>query len=287
MNKIPVFLHIPKNAGTYVLGVTMELFRYYGISKGWRNKIGWNLNLRRILLQKKDKQIATLFVYDPEEIRNKNECFKQYPQDEYCNLIDIENLKEISSKNRITLFSIIIEDEGAKLIKTGLFDSLCNQNNSDAAYCTILREPFDRCQSIYSYITSSSSSHEPTHGAIKFKTFEAYLNSYQLEDSWLIRNLIDIPDSSREITEEDYYQACFILNQFKIKDVSKTDNLINEVFLECYNIDQSIITNGLRVAKNETLNKQKFYFDQLNEKTKQVFLNRTKFDRRLYDKYCK
>ena len=77
-------------------------------------------------------------------------------------------------------------------------------------------------------------------GTIKFKTFEEYLNSYQLEDSWLIRNLINIPDS-REITEEDYYQACFILDQFKIKDISKTDFLINEAFIEYYNTLINII----------------------------------------------
>jgi hypothetical protein len=288
MNKIPVFLHIPKNAGTYVLGVTMELFRHYGISKGWRNKIGWNLNLRRILLQKNGTQIATLFVHDPEEVRNNNEIFKPHNSHRYCNLLDAGDLKEISLKNKPTLFSIIIEAEGAKLIKTGLFDSLCNQNNSDAAYCTILREPFDRCQSMYSYITSSSSSHEPTHGAIKFKTFEEYLNSYQLEDSWLIRNLINIPDSNREITEEDYEQACFILNRFKIKDITSTNSLIDDVFFQCYEIDTNTIKNELNTFnKNVTLNKQKFYFDQLNEKTKQFFLNRTKFDRRLYDEFCK
>jgi hypothetical protein len=148
-----------------------------------------------------------------------------------------------------------------------------------------LREPFDRCQSLYSYITSSSSNHEPTHGTIKFKTFEEYLNSYQLEDSWLIRNLINIPDS-REITEEDYYQACFILDQFKIKDISKTDFLINEAFIEYYNIDQSIIINDLsKIKKNETLNKQKICFSELNEETKMTFLRRTEFDRRLYKKY--
>lgn len=284
MNKIPVFLHIPKNAGTYVLSVTMALFRHYAIKKNWNAGISY-LNLRRILLQKNGTQAATLFVYDPEEVRNNNEIFKKHNTHQYCNIVDMENLKEISLKNKLMLFSIIIEDEGVKLIKNGLFDSLCNQNNSNAAYYTILREPFDRCQSLYSYITSSSSNHEPTHGTIKFKTFEEYLNSYQLEDSWLIRNLINIPDS-REITEEDYYQACFILDQFKIKDISKTDFLINEAFIEYYNIDQSIIINDLsKIKKNETLNKQKICFSELNEETKMTFLRRTEFDRRLYKKY--
>lgn len=61
--KIPDFLHIPKNAGTYVLGWTMTLFRYYGIAKDWNDKVGWNYNLRRILLQHENKQIATLVFF--------------------------------------------------------------------------------------------------------------------------------------------------------------------------------------------------------------------------------
>jgi hypothetical protein len=287
MNKIPVFLHIPKNAGTYVLSMTMTLFRYYGIIKGWRNKTGWNLNLRIILLEQDRKQIATMFVYDPEEIRNTNADFKQHSENKYCNIIDVDSFKKELKTKKLILFSIVVEDHGIKFVKDGLYEKFCEEIKSVPLYYTLLRDPFDRSLSMYHYITSSSSIHEPTHGAIKFKTFEDYLNSYQLEDSWLIRNLINIP-YSREITEEDYEHSCFILNQFKIKDISKADNLINEVFLECYNIDQSIITDDLRnIEKNVTLNKNKICFSELNEETKNNFLKRTECDFKIYNKYCK
>lgn len=230
MNKIPVFLHIPKNAGTYVLGVTMSVFRYYGISKGWRNENNWQLNFRRILLQKDGIQIATLFVYDPKKIRSTNIKFKPFPDNEYCNVVELNDFCEEFKRGQLTLFSIIIEDNGAEHIKDGLFNELCSiQANSTPFYYTILRNPYERALSLYSYITSPASFHEPTHYKIISKTFEAYIKSYQLEDSWVIRKLNKIPDDN-VITEEIFKEACSILNNFAVKDISCTDELIHQTF---------------------------------------------------------
>ena len=286
MNKIPVFLHIPKNAGTYVLGVTMSLFRYYGTRKGWKNKIGWNLNLRRILLQKKDKQIATLFVYDPEEIRHVNLKFKSLPTNEYCNVVDLNDFCKEFKRNQLTLFSIIIEDHGVKYIKDGLFDGFCTQADSTPFYYTILRDPYERALSLYSYITSSASLHEPTHNKFICGTFIDYINSYQLEDSWLIRKLSKIPDNEK-ITEDAFNEACSILNNFTIKDIFYTDQLLQDTFLTCYGISQNLgDQTSINANKNSNSKKTKIKFDELNEETKKIFLERTEFDKRLYQKYC-
>jgi len=285
MNKIPVFLHIPKNAGTYVLGVTMSLFRHYGIIKGWRNKPNWNLNLRRILLQKEGVQIATVFVYDPEEVRKTNKNFKSHHMDEYCNTVDIDHFKDELKNKKIVLFSIIVESEGVKYIKDKLYDTICDVYNCSAYYYTILRNPFDRAVSMYHYISGGKSTHEPTHGMIKSDKLETYLKSYQLEDSWLIRRLNDISDD-QPITENDFNQTCFILNQFKIKDISKTDELINDVFFECYGVDQNIITDRMsKINRNITSNKQEITFDALSEDTKPQFLKRTYWDQQIYERY--
>jgi hypothetical protein len=286
MNKIPVFLHIPKNAGTYVLGWTMVLFRYYGIARNWNDGVGWFYNLRRILLQHESKQIATLFVYDPYNVRDSNKNFIQHPTHQYCNIVSYDAFVEELKNKKLTLFSIIVESDGVPYIKDNLYNDICEQNNSYPLYYTIFRDTYNRSESLYSYIKSCKSSHEPTHNAIKSKTFVEYLNSYELEDSWLIRKLTNITDNEI-INEEIFNKACIILDEFKIKDIKHTDELIDEVFKECYNIDQSTASDKDRgVFRNSTSSNSTFTFDDLDEKTKSSFLTRTDFDRKLYTKYC-
>jgi hypothetical protein len=291
MNQVPIFLHIPKNAGTYVLGYTMEMFRCYGILSGWRNKKNWNIDLRRIILQNNEGvQISTIFLYDPEKIRDSNKYFLKYPQDEYCNIVSLNNfLEEISKKNdKLQIFSILIEDHGIKYIKDHLYDDICNINNISPLYYTILRNPYERALSLYSYLGSSYSHHEPTHGTIKTSTFEEYINSNQLEDSWLIRRLLNLPDNSI-ISSKNYEDACVLLDKFKIKNINEVESLLNEVFFLSYQITKEKIKDLFidSINKNRYNYKIKIPFESLNEQTKKNFSLRTRFDADIYNKYCK
>ena len=89
MTKLPVFLHIPKNAGTYVLSWIMIFFRFYGISSGWNDKYGWNLKLRRIAVTFEEKVILTVFVYDKHDVCITNKSFVKDKTDHYCNYIPL------------------------------------------------------------------------------------------------------------------------------------------------------------------------------------------------------
>jgi hypothetical protein len=287
MNKIPVFLHIPKNAGTYVLGWTMKLFRYYGISRGCNNVIDWNFNFRRILLQYDGFQIATVFAHDAYNIRKNNKSFIQHPTHEYCNIVDARSFLEELKNKRLDVFSIIIEDNGIKFLENSLYESICEFNNKCPLYYTLFRNPYDRAESLYNYLTSDKSLHEPTHNAIKAKSFIEYLNSYELEDSWLIRKLTQISNSDI-IDERIFDKACSVLDVFNIRDIKYTDELFDNVFGECYGIDQSIVNSSDKdINKNSTVKKYKTSFDELDDITRDVFLERTRFDRKLYNKYCK
>ena len=86
--------------------------------------------------------------------------------------------------------------------------------------------------------------------------------------------------------EEIFNKACIILDEFKIKDIKHTDELIDEVFTECYNISQNIVDNNDRSVFKNSTSSDTFVFDDLDEKTKNAFLTRTEFDRKLYTKYC-
>jgi hypothetical protein len=75
--------------------------------------------------------------------------------------------------------------------------------------------------------------------------------------------------------------------KLKIKDIKHTDESIDEVFAECYNIDQKVVSDKDRnIFKNSTSSNNTFAFNDLDEKTKSSFLTRTEFDRKLYTKYC-
>jgi hypothetical protein len=287
MNKIPAFLHIPKNAGTYVLSWTMKLFRYYAISNSWNNKKNWNLALRRILLQNEDKQqIATVFAYDPEGITNSNENFRQHETDKYCNYVNVKSfLTELKNK-KIQIFSLIVEGRGVYLLKENFWEDMLQSIGGTPVFYTVFRNIYDRTESLYNYINSDNSKHEQTHNSIKSNTFEEYIKSYQLEDSWLIRALTKTSDYE-SIDEFKFDEACQVLDKFQISDITNVDNLFNKIFNECYGIDQSIVpSKDTDINKNSTV-KERFDYNKLNEETKTTFLRRTEFDRRLYTKYCK
>jgi hypothetical protein len=290
MNKIPVFLHIPKNAGTYVLSVTEKIFRFHCIKKGWNNKLDWSLSLRKFhVVDSEQKQYATLFVHDPNSNRDINNKIKKHNERPHVNLVDINDVEivlEDFQNKKFELFSVIIEPRGVKLITKSFFQNICEKTNKIPLYYTIFRKPYERALSLYNYIKSEDSVHEPTHNIIHADTFEEYLRSHQLEESWIIRSLACVRDGAT-ISEEDFKTVCNILKNFKIVDITKTDNLIDEVFMECYGVTRDIIKDHKNINKNATQKVINKSFDNLNDELKQLFLERTKFDNRLYDYFIK
>jgi len=290
MEKLPIFLHIPKNAGTYVFSVTENIFRFYCIEKGLNKKTYWNLSLRKFcVLDSNQNQYATLFVYDPDSNRNINNKIKSHSQSPYLDIIHIDDLdivlEDFQSK-KFYLFAIIIEPLGAKIIKDSFFQNICKKANRIPLYYTIFRKPYERALSLFSYIKSEKSIHESTHDSIQADTFEEYLRSNQLEESWTTRTLACVRDEVL-ISEEDFKTACNILENFKIADITKTDDLIDEVFMECYGVTKDIIKNTTTINKNSTQKVICQSFDNLNDELKQFFLERTKFDNRLYEFFIK
>jgi len=154
-----------------------------------------------------------------------------------------------------------------------------------------LREPYGRTLSLFSYLQSSQSAHEPSHGAYDSNTFIEHLNSPQLQGSWLIHNLLNVPDPEI-ITQDHYEQTCNILDNMLVSDISDVDYVIVKIFNECYNLGLDIkdflnkkITRGLRINTNTTKDKLEYPFESLDEETKNHFLNQTKWDYKIYNKY--
>jgi hypothetical protein len=286
-NNIPVFLHIPKNAGTFVISALMDIFRYYGTTQNWNNEYGWNIRLRRIHVETKNKTVLTLFAYDADNIRLTHPCLKQSKEDPYVTIVDLNDFYNNFKTITLGLFAVIIESDGVALLQEKILPLLENiiTPQVNYRYYLLLRDPLSRAHSMFCYILSENSKHECTHNALKSLTFEEYITSYEVEDSWIIRTFLNLP-LEHIITDEDFKQTCLFLNKFKIAEVSKAYQLLEEMVDVCYNVNLQNIPNtfltDLRKNKTDNSNNQIVIKDN-NSIVK--FTIRTYYDYRLYQHF--
>jgi hypothetical protein len=287
MTQIPVFLHIPKNAGTYVLGWCFNLVRMQGILTKKNSQLGWNIALRLILVKKDGQTIFTVVGYDPDHLKNSKFIINN--DNRYISEIDIDLF--LNEMHKIEISSIHIESYGFKFLKTDFFKILFSQLNVEPLYFCLLRDPLSRAYSMYNYILSNNSKHEDTHGKIKSRSFFEYLRSYELEDCWIIRSLTQIHDN-KIIDESDFEQSCSFLDLVKIDDIKNVDALLNDVFEKTYSINMDFLKTHLSKnidTRNKTFSaeKDKISISCLDEETKIKYLDRTQYDYKIYNKYIK
>ena len=291
---LPVFHHIAKNAGTYVLSWMMMLCRKYNLFNGSADIEGWGAHrIRRGLLHLEDGKQLTCCYYTPTDINRHNPNFCMHStEDMSSDDVDIETFIECITSKDVVPFSISIDPMGPgwKSARLAIDRIRESANLKHLLHFTVLRNPFDRAQSLFHYLGSDSSKHEPTHGSIKSPTFFKYVKSDELEDSWFLRSLLDLGE---DVVIEPYHLTLAhntYLKNFRIKDISEVDNLIDSVFHGVYgvmrkDVEESVVNNNL--DKNETPNKHKIDINYLSEETRQKFLDRTYWDRKLWERYCK
>jgi hypothetical protein len=210
--------------------------------------------------------------------------------------------------DELLVFAVLVEprNSGSSFVESELIgweDNLnfINQiciahNRKPINFCT-LREPFSRATSLFNYVKSSDSDHEfITEGSevcdffdIKSETFEEYIQTGELEDSWFIRQLLSLP-YNQPITEESATLAINKLKDFKIKDIAQVDSLIEEIFSKSYNLSfldlfKSNPDYSLNKHQSSKINTLKF--DQLSPDLQQKFLDRTMWDKKVYKHFIK
>ena len=284
VRKIPVFYHIPKNAGTYVSDLMLIAFRYYRRPyTDWLRMYRPERDSIKCLQVIKDGfMVAKLLVGDPSSFCEHNLKFaKKHSSVEW----DIQ-LQDIHSEALMNffLFGVIVEGRGFK-VKSLILNLL---NGYIPHQFLILREPFSRAQSLCSYIKSERSIHERTHGLIKADTFEDYIMSEQLEDSWIIRNLIPV-ENSIPLNEQHFNEAVNILSQFNIYSIKDTTHAVQEAFLTCYDFDvlKVKLNHWDEIHKNENKKTNKLQIKNLSPEIQQTFNNRTFWDNKLYNTFIK
>jgi len=280
--KIPVFYHIPKNAGTYIISHCINTFLYYR-----RNFTSWNSlydstnvsTIKTINLTNENLIIARIIVGDPNLFIDKNlNIFNKDSKHEFNLEYNKLNTNLIKS---LFIFSIIIESNGF-----GNHDNILNPFDCyDLKKIIILREPFSRLQSLFLYIKSDNSKHELDRKEINVDSFEEYINSHYLEDSWLIRNLINVSNDVC-LNEEHFKEVCNILKTFDVYDIKNVNKCIKDAYMLCYNLnmdDEMITRDTLR--KNEN-NYKKIKFEELSSDTQKIFIERTYWDNKIYERFC-
>ena len=262
-NKLPVFFHIPKNAGTYTNNMCFSF-------------------MQRFAAGKKHYHVD---VYKDGIIYYRFICYSEHPLNEKFEQLNHKclykiNLKDLSFDG-LFVFMLRIADSGFSDYKEDIYKKL--DKNRKLCEFLVLRDPYERALSLFSYLKSSQSSHESTNGMFGDMTFVEYLNSPYLEGSWLIRRLLKIPNET-PITKEHFDNTCQILDGFLISDIKNVDKLISKVFYMCFNIKDCNIDQQ-KIYSNKTKEKITHDFDSLSEKTRDNFNKQTKWDQLLFNKY--
>ena len=301
---LPVFHHIAKNAGTYALSWMMMLCRKYYILNGSRSVKGWTSDrIRRSIVTLPNNRQLTCCIYTKTDIHKSSVDFVHRPQgDGNSDWVKFNAFIKLIKSQDVEVFSVSVDPlhwGGAYVVKPNDYidvnhdDTIKYINEIAVANhrqhlleFTVLRDPYARSRSLYNYIKSDNSAHEPNHDSIVSDDFYEYLTSYELEDSWIIRTVLSLRDDV--IIEPRHFTACCkYLDHWRIADISNVDLLIDKVFHGSYGILQrDVEPEVVDVWKNSTPHKVKIRFQDLRRDVQEQFLDRTYWDRALWNKYC-
>lgn len=279
-SNLPVFYHVPKNAGTFAMSLIFLYLRML------RRKISVGGNERRfetnrnIVIKKDYLEIARILAFDPNNECGKCDLYKRgIKEDETHYIIELNDIEKIDL-NKLNLFTIVIEADGFKFHK----EILNKFTNYDCKKFILLREPIKRMMSFFNYITSESAKHEPTYGIIPNNLSE-YIKSSYLEDSWLIRQFANVSDNEG-INDNHYNETFNELKNFDIADVKNTETLIKDVYGRYLNLELSSNDRQF-LSKNLVHNASKKNNLSLSNDQIKIVNERMKYEIKLYNNLVK
>ena len=296
-SKIPTFFHIPKNGGTYNLHVNQYLlveyfFQHFIPSKDFRKfKISDtsknSLSCRRLLIDIPNGTLLTIFCYMGEHIYRDSKNIKTHELDPHVSILSFDCLLDLLKQDSIFIFSIMIEpgyswglrEHNSPLLKSFLAAELiCKLQQCKPDFFTVFRPIEDRVQSIFNYLNSRSSIHEPNHGCINFESIEAYILSNNFESNWICKSIL----GKNIITENDFYLLSHFFDNFTIDDLKQIDDCIAVVFKNCYT--SFVFDIHVQDFFNHSSSKNK---QILNDSIKDIIFQKNYWDKKLWERYCK
>lgn len=249
-NKVPVFIHIPRSAGTYIYNANKISLRFFldkicdfspsifTKSNDFRfiYRFGKKFPCMEINIQEEGKTIFTVFCtetsYNYSDYSNFVNKYNQYKlnEDDLYN-IDVLNIDALDILNKdIDIFSIIIQPRGIKYLKEDLFEGFFDKEINFKFYLPI-RDPIQRLKSLFFYLKSQKSAHEPTHNIYKSKTFEEFVLK-EAPDNWIIKQFMSQTKEDEKTTEDDFIQVSNLLEgkNFLIYEIKNVDNMLDIAF---------------------------------------------------------
>jgi SAM-dependent methyltransferase len=275
INKIPVFFHVPKSAGSYIRSWQKKVLED-NLENGFCNK-------SIIINNTEGNPILKLEIVDDGKLETNRYFNKNMYYDSSVFEISIKDFKTWKKENQIKIFSCTILSYGF-CIHEELLDLIKEISNKDLVNYIIIREPLDKEISFYNYIVTEKPHHEKDVIKLKSKSFKSYVESEEMSDSWLINSLVN---AKKPITEKDFDKTIEILKDFLVFDFDMIDHAIKKINKICYNID-------LKIDYNAPINKNKSKIragsitrEDVSEEIKKIFELRKKWEYKIYEKYYK
>ena len=278
----PVFYHVPKNAGTYVTNLSLLFFRGYRRTKTVWNDYNYE-TIKNIEIINEHGTVARLLCGDPNNLCVSDTYIQNDQLDSSHHTVNYTTDIDQTCIKKLFLFQIIIEDAGFHLAENVINSLIESQPYRE---WIILREPFARTVSWYSYITSDRSSHEPLHQYVT-SSFENYIKSPIFESNWVMRKLVGVPDSE-EFTEQHYKHAISRLDKFDVYDIQDVDSMVDKMFEMCHGTTRDDFPpQATTPGRNQNPVKDIIKFESLPDDIQNMYIEKTYWDTKLWKKYCK
>ncbi len=245
MNKaIPVFVHVPKNGGTYIYNSIRAAARFFfkriceldpsnfSDSDDFRFIYRHNKKfpLREINIQEQDRTIFTIFSTD--KIENFLEKYSFFETDEYVCYFDLsdDRIKNIIRDSNV--FAAVAQPRGLKYLKYEIFENFfCLSDENIFTFYFPIRDPVERLKSLFFYLKSENSKHEPTHGTYSSSTFEEFIIN-EAPDNWIVREFCNEKNDEIPFSEENFAEFLSLINRknFLFYSIDEIDKMIDKAF---------------------------------------------------------
>lgn len=285
----PIFLHVPKCAGTYAIDVIhkhLARINDYNIHHDEHVSIP----VKRLTIHTKGftwSLIVTFLTNDyesDENIRRHHVSIARDVNNPWVRSCDLSTLYYYIDNKYLLVHAGIVEPDAQLDCRVGLYEmfNLVHYIKMQPTCYMCIRESYSKQQSLFHYLVSNVSKHEPTHGLIKCKDMQDYIMSEYMEDSWLIRACTGAPVTTE--LNKYWYRECvqFIKKyKFKVYDYNYVTKMIENITHTCWGTEPTDEDSHKAHVNKQTYDNVSF--TELNKKCRERFTSRTTWDNKLYN----